>query len=38
MKQMGVPLAQLEAIGLNHERLEAIGYWHYWMARGEQPG
>ena len=29
-----VPLSQLEAIGANEQTLEAIGDWHYWVARG----
>jgi hypothetical protein len=37
-REMGVPLAQLEAIGRDRERREAIGDWHYWMSRGYQLG
>jgi hypothetical protein len=35
-REMGVPLAQLEATGRDRERKEAIGDWHYWMGRGYQ--
>lgn len=31
-REMGVPLAQLDAIGRDREREEAIGDWPYWMA------
>lgn len=37
-REMGVPLAQLDAIGRDREREEAIGDWPYWMARGYQLG
>ena len=37
-REMGVPLAQLEAIEADAEMEEAIGDWHYWVARGRQFG
>jgi hypothetical protein len=30
-REMGVPLAKLEAIGRDRARREAIGDWHYWV-------
>jgi hypothetical protein len=33
-RSLGVPLAQLEAIAPDAQTREAIGDWHYWMARG----
>jgi hypothetical protein len=33
-REMGVPLAQLEAVGADYQTKEAIGDWHYWIARG----
>ena len=33
-RKMAVPLSQLEAIKPDHTTQEAIGDWHYWVARG----
>ena len=33
-RTMGVPLAQLDAPDADEETREAIGDWHYWLARG----
>ena len=32
----GVPLAQLEGVGVDEETAEAIADWHYWDAQGYQ--
>ena len=37
-RSLAVPLAQLEAIEADDETQEAIGDWHYWVARGYQLG
>jgi hypothetical protein len=33
-RTFGVPLAQLQPIDLDEETQEAVGDWHYWVARG----
>ncbi len=33
-RTLGVPLSQLEGIGVDEETLEAINDWHYWTGRG----
>ena len=33
-RDLAVPLAQLEGIAVDDETQEAIGDWHYWVARG----
>ena len=33
-RRMAVPLSQLEAIAADASTQEAIGDWHYWVARG----
>ena len=33
-RKFGVPLSQLEGIGIDDESKEAIGDWHYWSSRG----
>jgi Calcium binding len=33
-RQMGVPLAQLEAVHVGPEFAQAIADWHYWCSRG----
>ena len=33
-RQMGVPLAQLEAVHLGPASAQAIADWHYWCSRG----
>ena len=35
-RTLGVPLAQLEGIGVDEDTAEAIADWHYWVARGYQ--
>jgi hypothetical protein len=35
-RDLAVPLAQLEGVGVGEETREAIGDWHYWIARGHQ--
>jgi hypothetical protein len=35
-RELGVPLAQLEAVDAEPETEEAVGDWHYWVARGYQ--
>ena len=35
-RRFGVPLAQLEPIGVDKETEEAIADWHYWVGRGYQ--
>jgi len=32
--RMAVPLSQLETIGADESTQEAIGDWHYWVAKG----
>ncbi len=33
-RRLAVPLAQLEGIAVDDATQEAIGDWHYWIARG----
>jgi hypothetical protein len=33
-RKLGLPLAQLEGIGVSIQTAEAIADWHYWSARG----
>ena len=33
-RKMAVPLSQLVAIDFDESNAEAIGDWHYWVARG----
>ena len=33
-RQMGVPLAQLEGVGVDDKTEEAMQDWHYWVRRG----
>ena len=33
-RRMTVPLSQLETIGADESTQEAIGDWHYWVAKG----
>jgi Calcium binding len=33
---LAVPLSQLEGVAVNEATQEAIGDWHYWVARGYQ--
>lgn len=33
-RKMGVPLAQLSAVGTGDETAEALADWRYWVARG----
>ena len=33
-RALAVPLSQLEGIGIDEATQEAIGDWHYWLARG----
>jgi hypothetical protein len=33
-RQLAVPLSQLEGIAVDEATQEAIGDWHYWVARG----
>ena len=33
-RKMAVPLSQLAAIDPDESTAEAIGDWHYWVARG----
>jgi hypothetical protein len=37
-RSLAVPLAQLEAIDADGDTDEAIGDWHYWVARGYELG
>jgi len=32
--ELAVPLAQLQPVAVDEETAEAVGDWHYWMARG----
>ena len=32
-RELGLPLAQLEGIGVSNQTAEAIADWHYWRAR-----
>ncbi len=38
MERLAVPLVQIEGIEVDDESEEAIGDWHYWMARGYELG
>jgi hypothetical protein len=31
---LGIPLSQLEGVGVDEETREAINDWHYWTGRG----
>ena len=33
-RRFGVPLEQLEGVKVDEDTAEAIGDWHYWVARG----
>ena len=33
-RRLAVPLSQLEGVAVNDATEEAIGDWHYWVARG----
>jgi Calcium binding len=33
-RELGLPLAQLEGIGVSNQTAEAIAGWHYWRAHG----
>ena len=33
-RELGLPLAQLEGIGVSNQTAEAIADWHYWRAHG----
>lgn len=35
-RSLGVPLAQIEPVGVDDLTQEAIGDWHYWVKRGYQ--
>lgn len=35
-KKLAVPLAQLDAIGVDHDTQEGIEDWHYWVKMGYQ--
>ena len=35
-RRLAVPLSQLEGVAVNEATQEAIGDWHYWVARGYQ--
>jgi hypothetical protein len=35
-KVLALPLAQIEAIGIDHATQEGIEDWHYWVAMGYQ--
>lgn len=35
-RTLGVPLAQLEVMGVDEESQEALADWHYWVDRGYQ--
>jgi hypothetical protein len=35
-RKLGVPLAQLEGVGVDDETRQAIEDWHYWVAQGYQ--
>lgn len=37
-RSLAVSLAQLEAVEIDEDTGEAIGDWHYWVARGYQLG
>ena len=33
-EDLAVPLAQMESLSENPDTVEAVGDWHYWVARG----
>ena len=33
-RQLGVPLAQLDPMGVDDDTAEAVADWHYWVGRG----
>ncbi len=33
-RELAVPLAQLEGVGISREAAQAIADWHYWCSRG----
>lgn len=33
---LGIPLAQINGVGVSEETAEAIADWHYWVAQGRQ--
>jgi hypothetical protein len=35
-RRLAVPLSQLEPLGVDATTKQAIGDWHYWVARGYQ--
>jgi Calcium binding len=35
-RRLAVPLSQLEGVAVDEATQEAIGDWHYWVARGYQ--
>ncbi len=35
-RKFGVPLAQLQGVGVDAETAEAIADWHYWVTQGRQ--
>ena len=37
-RELAVPLVQIEGIDADDQTEEAIGDWHYWMARGYELG
>jgi hypothetical protein len=37
-RELAVPLSQIEGIDVDDETEEAIGDWHYWIARGYELG
>ena len=37
-RELAVPLVQIEGIDVDDQTEEAIGDWHYWMARGYELG
>lgn len=37
-RELAVPLVQLEGIDVDDDTEEAIGDWHYWIARGYELG
>ena len=37
-RDLGVPLAQLEPLDVGTGTAEAVGDWHYWVARGYELG
>lgn len=37
-RELGVPLAQLEPVNVDADTAEAVGDWHYWLARDNELG